>query len=689
MGRLDLQAPVGAEPVLNYRLKDVARQLLGLKMPYFPGSIEWVPYAQHCKYLACDLLGTRALYEYLWPRLEPAGQRYYCQLVAPLIPALLGMTEVGVTADARFIDEESDRIEQLMQRLSEEHRRTYGVAMGMDQEQLGRWLFGTLGLPVLKHGRRGTRWVPSLDAEALRRLEAFNEDPHTAGSLRLIRDYRKAASLMVRLRSLAKYVDAGTGRIHSTFDDRQATGRLSSTYPNLQQLAKKRELAKTESDPGVEIRSRNALIATQGYELAVFDIGQADIRVLASMVENFPVSAKAHLANLRKKRLAKLGPTIQKLRQKLHKYRNPTFRSELRGCESKGIPSFKPLKVCGLAEDFRTPGDFYAKAVERILDRPPRDKAERNWFKPIILAIVNGKGANSLARDLNCSVEEAKEYLDKFDKAYPEVAAYKAMLYDQIALTGRTRTFMGRTRTVTAHRWMVARKKVRILVTYKGGDRYWLEIVPVEPQLRVLTSYVLRAWDAKTGRLIYDHKQGRLTQHPYRLFDQHGLQYRLPVRNWAWRSIRRVRSRGQEAHYEGFDATARAAFNFICQAGTADVAKLMMLRAGPLCERYGARLLIQIHDELVFEVPREHAERFLTKMRRELERPPTPEFRVPIVVEAKRGLRFGDLVEFPVPRKPGCWFTGLRAWLGRLVARARRLVVRVWSILRPGAPASP
>ena len=377
MGRLDLQAPVGAEPVLNYRLKDVGPAAVGLKMPYFPGSIEWVPYAQHCKYLACDLLGTRALYEYLWPRLEPAGQRYYCQLVAPLIPALLGMTEVGVTADARFIDEESDRIEQLMQRLSEEHRRTYGVAMGMDQEQLGRWLFGTLGLPVLKHGRRGTRWVPSLDAEALRRLEAFNEDPHTAGSLRLIRDYRKAASLMVRLRSLAKYVDAGTGRIHSTFDDRQATGRLSSTYPNLQQLAKKRELAKTESDPGVEIRSRNALIATQGYELAVFDIGQADIPVLASMVENFPVSAKAHLANLRKKRLANLGPTIQKLRQKLHKYRNPTFRSELRGCESKGIPSFKPLKVCGLAEDFRTPGDFYAKAVERILDRPPRDKAER------------------------------------------------------------------------------------------------------------------------------------------------------------------------------------------------------------------------------------------------------------------------------------------------------------------------
>ncbi|MBV8270596.1 MAG: hypothetical protein JO252_30065, partial [Planctomycetaceae bacterium] len=81
-----------------------------------------------------------------------------------------------------------------------------------------------------------TRRVPSLDAEALRRLEAFNEDPHTAGSLRLIREYRQAASLMVRLRALAGHIDPHTGRIHSTFDDRQATGRLSSTYPNLQQL---------------------------------------------------------------------------------------------------------------------------------------------------------------------------------------------------------------------------------------------------------------------------------------------------------------------------------------------------------------------------------------------------------------------------------------------------------------------
>lgn len=69
----------------------------------------------------------------------------------------------------------------------------------------------------------------------------------------------------------------------------------------------------------------------------------------------------------------------------------------------------------------------------------------------------------------------------------------------------------------------------------------------------------------------------------------------------------------------------------------------MTLRSQPVCERFGARLLIQIHDELVFEVPRERANDFIRTIKRTLEEPPVPEFRIPIVVEPKRGLSFGDL----------------------------------------------
>jgi hypothetical protein len=196
---------------------------------------------------------------------------------------------------------------------------------------------------------------------------------------------------------------------------------------------------------------------------------------------------------------------------------------------------------------------------------------------------------------------------------------------------------------VTAHRWLTTEPLVEILISYRKGDAYWAEIVPLRPSLRVLTSFVRRAWDARTGRPLYDHRRGRLGRADRRLFVDRTLQYRLPVRNWGWRSIRRVRARGEEAVYEGFDATARSAFNFICQGGTADIAKRMMLRAQPVCARFGARLLLQIHDELVFEAPREQATEFQRVMWRVLEEPPLPSFRIPIVVEPKRGPRFGEL----------------------------------------------
>jgi hypothetical protein len=194
---------------------------------------------------------------------------------------------------------------------------------------------------------------------------------------------------------------------------------------------------------------------------------------------------------------------------------------------------------------------------------------------------------------------------------------------------------------------MVAEPLVEILVSYRRGDAYWLEIVPLRPGRRVLTSYVLRAWNARTSprRLIYDHRRGRLSPRPYFLFETPNLVYQLPCRNWAWRSIRRVRhlGKGEEAHYEGFDATARSLFNHLCQGGTADIAKLMMLRSQPVCERSGARLLIQIHDELVFEVPKDRATTFIEAIQPELEKAPAPGFRVPVQVEVKRGMRFGDV----------------------------------------------
>ncbi|MGZ3303824.1 MAG: hypothetical protein ACXVBG_23350, partial [Isosphaeraceae bacterium] len=110
---------------------------------------------------------------------------------------------------------------------------------------------------------------------------------------------------------------------------------------------------------------------------------------------------------------------------------------------------------------------------------------------------------------------------------------------------------------------------------FPTATRYWLDVTPLKPNRHTLTCYIHRAWDATRGRyqgaLIYDSIRGCLTRRDYHLYDTTFLEYRLPIRNFGWRSIRRVRALGEEAKYRGLDATSRALFNAICQGGTADL----------------------------------------------------------------------------------------------------------------------
>src|SRR5262249_7334484 len=133
-------------------------------------------------------------------------------------------------------------------------------------------------------------------------------------------------------------------RIYSTFDDRQSSGRISSTNPNLQQLAKARIIR------GEEFRSRNALRASDGYELAVFDIAQADIRVLAHAVQSFPLTARALQSNLRQKREELLAPAIGEFVQVMQQQANPRFVGQ-----PTRETNFNPAMPADLAADFRRP----------------------------------------------------------------------------------------------------------------------------------------------------------------------------------------------------------------------------------------------------------------------------------------------------------------------------------------------
>jgi DNA polymerase I-like protein with 3'-5' exonuclease and polymerase domains len=658
--RRDRRAAPGSPPELDYRLKHAVAQILGVRLIGFDDTtpMDVLPYRRHVLYLTSDLLGTRLLYDHLLGRLTPGLRDYHDRLVAPLTPILLEMGETGFRLDTDFIRRETRKLRRIMAAISEAHRGRHGVPLGLSQAETIAWLFGELGLVPRRFKKRTPRQIlagrprgdPSLKSDHLELLaEIYAGHADAASSLSLIRRYRKAATFLVDLRKIEHHADHRDGRVHTVLRDTLATGRISSKGPNLQGVAKRKVVA------GVPVRCRNALVASEGYELVSFDIEQADIRVEAHAVASFPVSAAEHLEALRQERLGRLGPRIGLHLDQLANHRNPAYHSPRRTVE----PDFDPSAPCALAEILgRDEGDFYTEVARHVTSREDltSKSPERKTFKTVTLGMVNSITPPGLARQLGYGDSDeakarAKELMDAFWRAYPKVARFTDLIWWQIALTGQTETFAGRARISTPHRWMVSLPRVELLISFKGPEWYWLDVIPLRPGRHGLTAWIRRAWDAtyrssNLDKKIYEDVRGPLCTRDYRLFRVHPpLMYRLPVRNISWRSIRRVRTEGEEADYHGFDATARSLANHIFQGGTADVSKTMMIRALPYCRSVGARLLLQIHDELVFEVPEGRASEFVGAMRRILEQPPTPDFRVPIKVKPKRGRAFGEMEE--------------------------------------------
>ena len=645
--RIDLASPQNPRKELNYKLKDLAAQMCGIRPMYTPSKMmQLVPYRTHATYLAHDLYVTEKLFLHLWPRMSGDEQQYYQEVASPLLMLLVELSNTGALADTRFIDQQEVELGRLLRTLSDAHERQHGLALvGAGDWELRKLVFKTYGLPVLK----GRSWKPSLDKEALKKLIRRTTDPPILDSLKMIQGFRQLVSLRQRIGAYRKHVDHRTGRIHSLFDNKQSTGRVSSTNPNLQQLAKKKKILEGTLFE-TEVFSRDMIVAPPRHILVAADIDQADARVLAHMIDSVSVTTEAHKLALLQERENRLMPAIRNYLPFLEQYRNKNYR----GAPAEPPPPFDPQAPSRLFNDFmHLKGDLYATVATNITGRHiKKEDDERSTWKTVFLAQINGQTAKGLKDTLGCTTAEAKQHIQTFFKSYPDIESWIGLMKLQVALTGQTFTWAGRNRTMMAHRWMVAEPRVRVLMTYRNSHRYWYDVVPLKPTLRSLTSYVKRVWSVDNRnrpRLIYADQQGRIGTKWYEQLDRNDLLYCLPVRNLPWSNIRRVQrldDTGQpveEAKYEGMFDTSRSAINAIMQGGTMDVITQMMLRSCPVAEAFGARLILQVHDELVWEVPYfRHAE-FIHAMQGVLQQPPTANFRVPMRVGFKRGFRFGQI----------------------------------------------
>ncbi len=193
-------------------------------------------------------------------------EELFDELETPLIPVLAGMEMNGVGIDAAFFAEMSRRLAGELRLIREDIHRVAGTEFNINSTpQLREVLFERLELPVLKRTKTG----PSTDSSVLERLAV---DGHELP--RLMMDYRQLEKLRnTYVDALPALVNPETRRIHTTFNQTvAATGRLSSSEPNLQNIP-------IRTDVGREIR--RGFVAAPGTLLVTADYSQIELRILA------------------------------------------------------------------------------------------------------------------------------------------------------------------------------------------------------------------------------------------------------------------------------------------------------------------------------------------------------------------------------------------------------------------------
>jgi len=260
----------------EHALPDVARERIASELPRDPSGGDAARKSERVPVdgLEVERVGAWAAQSAaalldLAPKLEGALaseglDALYRDIERPLVPVLLDMERAGIlvnrSAMAGMSEEFGRAMEGLLERLHALAGHPFNVA---STRELAQVLFEELQLPVLKRLKTG----PSTDQDVLEKLAETHELP------RLVLEHRALSKLKgTYVDALPQLVEAD-GRIHTTFHQAgAATGRLSSTDPNLQNIPIRTELSR---------RIREAFVAPEGARLLSADYSQIELRILA------------------------------------------------------------------------------------------------------------------------------------------------------------------------------------------------------------------------------------------------------------------------------------------------------------------------------------------------------------------------------------------------------------------------
>jgi DNA polymerase-1 len=228
-----------------------------------------VPIPDAMEYSCEDVDVTLRLADLFQEQMEQMGvTTLFKEVEMPLLPVLAQMEAMGITVDVAVFQRLRTEFDRERSRVEHDIHEAAGEEFNINSNaQLRRILFEKLKLPVVKKTATG----PSTDASVLERLA---ESGHALPGL--IMEYRELSKLQsTYVETLPKLVNPRTGRLHTSFNQTvAATGRLSSSDPNLQNIPVRTPL-------GREIR--RAFIPRRGWVMVTADYSQIELRLLAHL----------------------------------------------------------------------------------------------------------------------------------------------------------------------------------------------------------------------------------------------------------------------------------------------------------------------------------------------------------------------------------------------------------------------
>lgn len=263
----------------RHDMDSTARHYLGVETIHYEDvagkgakqlSFNQVDLQQASPYAAEDADITLRLHEHLHNELgkTPELQTVYTDIEQPLVPVLLDMEEAGVLLDQAMLKKQSGELAAAMQSLEEEAHDLAGGPFNLGSpKQLQQILFEKQGLPVVRKTPKGQ---PSTAEDVLQELADEYDLP------RVILSYRSLSKLKSTYTDkLPLQIAASTGRVHTSYHQAvAATGRLSSTDPNLQNIPIRTPEGR---------RIRQAFIAPKGKVILAADYSQIELRIMAHL----------------------------------------------------------------------------------------------------------------------------------------------------------------------------------------------------------------------------------------------------------------------------------------------------------------------------------------------------------------------------------------------------------------------